>query len=352
MYQTVLYQQVNLPSTRYQGSKQKIVTWIWNNIQDIKFENFLDAFSGTGIVGYYAKLHGKKVTSNDILKSNYVISKSIVENSKERLSKSDMDFILTEHSNIKYPSFIQDTFKNVYYTDNENHWLDVVVTNINLIDNEYKKSIALNALFQSCIAKRPFNLFHRRNLYVRFATVERSFGNKRTWDTPFQYHFEKFVKEINGCIFDNSKNNKSLNFDAFDIPNSQGYDLVYIDTPYFSAHSRTSVDYRDFYHFLEGIVDYENWEEMIDWKSKHLRLKKIPCVWTDKRKIHNAFNNLFDKFKDSKIVVSYRSGGIPTEHELVDLLKKRKEIVNVIKKPHQYVLSNGNGNKELLFIAT
>ena len=55
---------VNLPSTRYVGSKQKIVRWIWDNIQDLKFNSFLDLFGGTGVVGYVAKLEGKKVIYN------------------------------------------------------------------------------------------------------------------------------------------------------------------------------------------------------------------------------------------------------------------------------------------------
>lgn len=343
---------ITSPSTRYQGSKQKIVKWIWENIRNLKFKTFLDAFSGTGTVGYYAKLHKKEVTVNDILNLNLIIGQSIIENPKERLSQKDVNFILGEHSNIEYPSFIQDTFKDIYYTDEENHWLDVVITNINQIKNKYKRAIALNALFQSCIVKRPFNLFHRKNLYVRFASVKRSFGNKKTWDTPFPEHFKKFVREINNCVFDNGNNNKAINFDAFDLPNPNDYDLVYIDTPYFSAHSMVGVDYRDFYHFLEGLVNYYDWKNMIDWKSKHLRLRKVPCVWTNKNEIHNAFDNLFKKFQKSILVVSYRAGGIPNREEMVELLKKYKANVVVKSKKHKYVLSNNNGSSELLFIAT
>ena len=348
--QTILYRAVNPPTTRYQGSKQKIVSWIWGNIQDLSCETFLDAFSGTGIVGYYAKVHGKEVTSNDILKINSIISKSIIENSEQKLTEKDLNFILDYHSTVEYPSFIQDTFRDIYYTDEENKWLDMVITNIGLVEDEYKKVLALNALFQSCIAKRPYNLFHRKNLYVRLATVERSFGNKKTWDTPFPDHFKKFVEELNGCVFDNGKNNRSLNLDAFEIPHPGMYDLVYIDTPYFSSHSMLGVDYRDFYHFLEGVVNYANWNNMIDWKSKHLRLKRVPCVWTNKEKIFNAFDQLFQKFQKSTLVISYRDGGIPSKEEMVSLLKQYKSDVTVKTTEYKYALSNGNG-AELLFIA-
>ena len=40
--------------------------------------------------------------------------------------------------------------------------------------NEKKQALAYFALFQSCIIKRPYNLFHRKNLYVRTKEMKRS----------------------------------------------------------------------------------------------------------------------------------------------------------------------------------
>lgn len=36
---------------------------------------------------------------------------------------------------------------------------------------------------------------------MRTSNVKRSFGNKKTWDTPFVDWFLKFVKEANHSIF-------------------------------------------------------------------------------------------------------------------------------------------------------
>lgn len=342
------HRMVNIPSTRYVGSKQKIVDWIWEQIKELDFNTFLDAFGGSSVVGYYAKTQNKEVTYNDILKANYLIGLSLIENNSVKLSDEDMNFILNVQSDKHYPNFIQRTFRDIYYTNDENRWLDRVISNIRDIENKYKQSIAFNSLFQSCIVKRPFNLFHRKNLYVRFADVKRNFGNKKTWDTPFTEHFKRFVNEINSLVIDNNKNNKSLNLDVFDLPTD--YDLVYIDTPYFSSHSGIGVDYRDFYHFLEGITVYDEWEKFIDKKSKHKRLIKEPSLWNNKNEMINAFDRLFNKFKDSTLVVSYREGGIPTKEKMIELLKKYKNDVKVKEKKFKYVLSH-NGSKELLFIA-
>ncbi len=121
------YQKTYSPSTRYQGSKYKLVDWINYNTRHLKFETVLDAFGGTGCVSYSFKKQGKQVFYNDILKFNSYIATALIKNST--------------NFSIKYPTFIQDNFKDIYFTQDENKWLDVVITNIFKISNEYKKSI-------------------------------------------------------------------------------------------------------------------------------------------------------------------------------------------------------------------
>ncbi|MFH1193912.1 MAG: DNA adenine methylase [bacterium] len=337
-----------LPSTRYQGSKYKILKWIEYYTKDLNFNTVLDAFGGTGCIGYMYKKNGKQVFYNDSLEFNRYIGLALIENRDTILNSEDLDFILTKHSEIKYPSFIYDTFHDIYFTDEENQWLDIVITNIREIKDKYKQALAYYALFQSCIIKRPYNLFHRKNLYIRTAEVERSFGNKKTWDTPFENHFLKFVDEANNAVFDNNKNNQAFHSDIFDLDISK-IDLVYIDTPYISVKG-AGVNYFDFYHFLEGIVFYDKWPEMIDETSKHKKIKNGKNEWCNKGEIHNAFERLFNKFKNSILVVSYRDDGTPTISELVNMLKKYKKSVEVKMLDYKYVLSNGN-SKEVLIIA-
>jgi adenine-specific DNA methylase len=334
------------PSTRYQGSKLKIVDWIWENIKNIQFYTALDAFGGTGCVSYMFKQKGKQVTYNDILKFNWYIGLALIENDSIKLSSEDVDFLLTKHKGIKYPTFVYDTFKDIYFTDEENQWIDVVITNINQLENIYKKALAYYALFQSCIIKRPFNLFHRKNLYLRFSKVERNFGNKTTWDTPFDTHFRNFVAEVNQSVFSNGLQNKAINLDVFDIEGN--FDLVYIDTPYISKNG-VGVDYFSFYHFLEGLVRYSEWENLIDCRTKHKRLRGEKDSWIDKNQIYSAFERLIKKFADSILVISYRSDGIPSIRELINLLKKHKsDVEELTRKNYKYVLSNNFSDEVLL----
>jgi len=343
---TFLKDDAIFPSTRFQGSKLKIVDWIWDAMKDLSFETVLDAFGGTGSVGYMLKSKCKQVAYNDILKFNWYIGTALIENSKVKLSEKELEFLLKEHGNINYPTFVHDTFKGIYFTDEENKWIDIVVTNIGSLKGLYKKALAYFALIQACIIKRPYNLFHRKNLYIRLSDVERNFGNKATWDTPFEVHFRNFAEEANRAIFCNGKQNKALNMDVFDLQDR--YDIIYIDTPYISQKG-VGVDYFGFYHFLEGLVNYSKWPKMIDYKTKHRRLRGDGSIWADRDKISSAFDRLFRKFKQSILVVSYRADGIPSIDELVCLLKKYKSNVEEIKrKNYKYVLSTNNSEEVLL----
>jgi adenine-specific DNA-methyltransferase len=338
------------PSTRYQGSKAKLIEWIWEQVAGLDFVTCLDAFGGTGAVAYRLKQTGKQVTYNDLLRFNYYFGLALIENDAIRLDPEEVDRLLVRHPGITYPRFVQENFPDVYFTDEENGWIDRTITNIRSLTDPYQSALAFFALCQACIIKRPYNLFHRKNLYIRLADVDRSFGNKITWDRPFEEWFRVFAEEANQAVFDNGLAHHALNLDAVDVPGE--YDLVYIDTPYISKRG-TAVDYLDFYHFLEGLTMYDEWGAHIDRRSKHRRLKPRPSEWTDKTRIHAAFDRLFRRYRNSILVVSYRSDGIPSETELVSLLRQYKRQVRVEHfGQYRYVLSTNSESGEILLIGT
>lgn len=347
--QISLFPQVynRFPKTRYQGSKAKLTNWIWDKISDIPFDTSLDAFGGTGTIAYRLKQENKQVTYNDSLKFNYWIGQALIENSETHLEDGEVDWILEAHDK-PYPTLIADTFAEIYFLEEENVWLDKVITNIHQIENKYKRSLAFFALAQSCIIKRPYNLFHRKNLYIRTANVKRSFGNKASWDRPFELWFRDFVKEANHAVFSNGRSNRATNQDVNSVDGK--YDLVYFDPPYISDKGVT-VDFRDFYHFLEGLANYDKWLEMIDMTSKHRRLIRCRNDWIDKHRIYRAFERVFERHPESSVVVSYRSDGIPSESELIRLLARFKSDVRIERfHNYQYALSKNKTSNEILLI--
>lgn len=336
------------PTTRYQGSKRKLANAILRRLRGLDYETVLDAFGGTGAMAYAFKCEGKRVTYNDNLTFNEQIGLALIANDNVRLSEAEIESVGVQHGHVAYGDFIERTFTGIYFTDDENRWLDAAVQNICGLMNPFKKALSWYALFQSAMAKRPYNLFHRRNLYMRTAEVDRGFGNKAGWDRPFPEHFARFAAEANAAVVDGGGRGRVLRRDVLDI--EPEYDLVYLDPPYLNA-AGVGVDYRDFYHFLEGMVQYDRWPELIDRSSKHLRLRPQDNPWVDPKRSTDMFRRVFERFRNSLLVVSYRSDGIPTVAELESALREVKKDVCVVElEAYQYVLSTKRQTREMLFV--
>jgi adenine-specific DNA-methyltransferase len=347
-----------VPTTRYQGSKRRLLNWIHQNIKSLKFSTVLDGFGGTGSVSYLFKMMGKSVTYNDILKSNYQIGIGLIENDRIVLNKKDIDFLIYENG-FDYLAFIQDSFKDIYYLNEENKWLDIVVQNITMLSEKYegemlrkKKALAYHALFQACLCKRPYNLFHRKNLYMRTANVERTFGNKKTWDAPFDRLFMKFCREISGKIFSNKCCNIAKCENILKIKD-RSFDLVYLDPPYTKSKKDKPVDYHNLYHFLEGLTDYKNWNKKIDYTRKNRPLLKENLLWP-KDSVKENLIKIFEMFSDSLIVLSYCDPCYPSLEVIVEYLYQYKNEVAVSRIEHSYKLNklkkNGKKLHEVLII--
>lgn len=110
------------------------------------------------------------------------------------------------------------------------------------------------------------------------------------------------------------------------------------------------MNYFAFYHFLEGIVRYEEWPELIDHRSIHKKIKNGKNEWCNTGEIHKAFSDLFARFRNSVLVISYRVDGIPTTEELVDMLRAMGKRIRVVEMDYKYALSHGS-SKEVLLIA-
>ncbi len=337
----------HFPPTRYQGSKYKLLPWLQQHTQQLPFQSVLDVFGGTAAVSYLFKCLGKRVHYNDILPFNRYIGKALIEDHQQQLTPEDLFFLSNIQPHRSYQTFIADTFSGIYYTDSENQWLDITTQNILSLKDPHKQAMAFWALFQAALSKRPYNLFHRKNLHLRTSDVKRSFGNKTTWEKSFEDHFRHFAQQINQAVFCNHQHNIASSCDATEL--SPHVDLVYIDPPYIPKQGSLT-HYRDFYHFLEGLVRYDEWPQLLDPSSKHKRLLPTPSPWEDKKRITQAFRDLFSHFKESLLVISYRADGIPDIETLQQILHHLGKSVSIQKVDYQYALSKQQ-SQEVLIIA-
>lgn len=325
------------PPTRYQGSKRKLLPFLWESVRHLDFTSCLDLFSGSACVSYLFKAQGKRVTSNDILRANQVIAQALVVNPGVRLPLDQARRLWAEP--LHEGGVIARAYQGIYYLDAENQWLDTVAARIHEALRPPLQQLALYALYQAALVKRPYNLFHRANLAMRTREVRRSFGNKASWDRPFTEHFEQALEQANQAVFDDGQPHQALCGDFLAVPGR--HDLVYVDPPYLSQRG-VGVDYPDFYHFLEGLTDYPRWPERIDARYKHrpYRASLAPNPWSRRETIGAAFDQVFERYRDSLLVISYRSDGAPSVDELLQRLRHHgRRAVTVLTAPYRYALS-------------
>jgi len=338
------------PSTRYQGSKRKLALAIVRELAELPFHTVLDAFGGTGSVAYAFKAIGKSVTYNDSLEFNRQIGLALIENDAATRPLHRVDALGERRRDVRYGDFIERTFSGIYFTDEENRWLDTAVGNIRGIKDRFQQALAWFAVIQAAIAKRPYNLFHRKNLYMRLAEVKRGFGNKRTWDRSFPELVRRFAEEANDAVLKSGGTCRAICADVLDVESD--FDLVYLDPPYMNFRG-VGVPYRDFYHFLEGLVRYDEWPDLLDAKSRHRAMVRDRDPWSDASSVRDAFLSLFRKHGRSIIAVSYRSDGVPSVDELAHMLRGVKRRVRVVELgAYRYVLSDNRATREMLLIGT
>src|SRR5690606_12206873 len=152
-------------------------------------------------------------------------------------------------------------------------------------------------------------------------------------------------EEANNCVFATTKECTAINKSVFDIDTI--YDLVYLDPPYLNNNGTNETsNYLKCYHFLEGIVNYNKWENLIDFNTPNLRFKEdlIKNELFTLNNIHKTFENLIEKFQDSTIVLSYKKGGIPSIDYLIKLMKRHKKRVYTQSQHYKYALNKQNGD--------
>jgi len=348
--------EINLPVTRYYGSKRKLVKKIWDVLmtQGLEFDSVLDIFGGTASFSYLAKKQNKKVTYNDIFTFNQHIGKKLIEQSSNELTLEEAIDLLLPKPGLVYRKTIANNFKGIYYTEAENEQIDIFIQNANRLLSDNMRLSAYYILYQSCIIKRPYNLFHRKNLSMRTNYTGGGFGNKVTWERPFEELFVRFINELNEVTFDNGRENTAINYSALNCPETA--DLIYIDPPYFGTTTNHTT-YHSKYHFLEGLAHYEKIAGNIDFAKSNKEILLNKSDEFEKPKVFNEqLSKLIARHPNSIIAISYRNNGVPSIGEIqatVKICRPNDRIAVIDLGLYGYALNKSNSsNNEFLIIAT
>jgi adenine-specific DNA-methyltransferase len=342
------------PATRYQGSKRKMLSDLKQVFDRLEFNSCVDLFSGTGTVTLLFRLLGKRTTSNDFLAFNRSCAGLFQTVTRDVLASprhaEQLNWLIHE-APIQH-RYVQQHYAGIFFLDSENEEIDRFTQNIGSIGEPFR-NLYIYAFGQALLKKRPYNLFHRANLGMRTKDVKRSFGNAVTWETPALEHAIGAIAELRQFPFTQPIPHSIVTGvntnDVTKIPND--VDLVYMDPPYVNSRG-LGVDYSDFYGFLEGLCDLSLYESH-DASYPHKPVARQYSSWVKADSALYELGQIRDWFRNSIVVMSYRSDGMPVLSQIVEVLSAGGRSVEVLNAGgYKYALSQSKTSDEVVVISS
>ncbi|HUA88585.1 MAG TPA: hypothetical protein VL994_04080, partial [Steroidobacteraceae bacterium] len=248
---------------------------------------------------------------------------------------------------------VHERFRGVFFTCEENLAIDRFCQNVPG-EAEFTRAVLTYAVGQGLLMKRPYNLFHRANLQMRLRDVRRTFGNAATWATPIATHALKAIAELaraplppHGAVRHQVTHVNTGDLASF--PEAEP-ELVYLDPPYIAGNGK-AVDYADFYHFLEGLLDYRLFTAG-DAGRAHRPIFAAPTRWRSARPALAELAEICQMWPRASILLSYRDDGVPSIRELRECFARSGRSARVAcMARYRYALAHSSASREILLSA-
>jgi adenine-specific DNA-methyltransferase len=330
----------NFPKINYIGNKEKLAKWIADSIP-VKSGVVVDLFAGGCSISFEFKKRGFEVISNDILYSNYVLAKAIIENNNTLLLKEDYEIHINSSLVKKKYKSLEFLTNRLFYDYEVKELSRLVLISDKLKD--YKKYLFLALLRRAMIRKIPYSRMNIKweeitKLRDEIYSYNKYKRSRHYHNIPFSEHIELNLNNYNNSIFDNKKNNYAIQMDAIDAIESlkTKVDLIYIDPPYPS----TMNSYKDFYGQFD-IIFSKSKESKINLIKKDIFLEN--------------FVNIIKKaqYKSNYLAISLSNKFDSYLNELLNHLIPLLTDIKIYKKPHIYKITgkeNKNKSIEILIV--
>lgn len=337
---------ITMPEPQYLGCKYKILSWIFQYIPS-GVKSMVDGFAGSQSFSFQAKKMGYRIHTSDFMNYSNQIGLSLIENKSETLTQRDLQILFSQNSNKQ--DLMQRLFTNVFFTEQDCIFLDNFRANVDLLQNRYKKALALSIMNRALTRKTTMGHFAHLQA-LNYANDPERVKRNPNIARSVEKVFMQLVGSYNEAVFDNKQDNKSYCCDILELlPTLKNIDLAYFDPPYCGSHA----DYQSFYHVLETYTEYWQNKEFTGGTKKYFPLKQ--SGFDKKNGIIKSLKNLLDLANHIPVLLfSYNSRSTPTIDEFVKIITDFRGNAEVFE--YQYNNSRGGkgsvkGSKEYLIRA-
>ena len=332
------YKTTKINNRRYLGNKYKLLPFITRVVENEckNINTVADIFAGTGAVA--SAFIDKKITTNDIMYSNYICH--VAWFSSEHYSEEKVIKIITQYNNLKITedNYMSDNFSNTYFSLDDCRKIGFIRQDI---EDKFNSGY-INARERALLIT---------SLLYAMDKIANTCGHYDAYrqGVEFEKHLELYVPQPEPDV---NENNVCYNMDTNELAPEIEADLIYIDPPY------NSRQYCDAYHLLENVARWEKPEVFgVARKMDRTALKSDYCT----QKATVAFENLIDSIHAKYILLSYnnmankgndRSNAKISDDDIMKILSKKGK-VKVISEDYK-AFSTGKSdiqaNQERLFL--
>lgn len=323
------------PKVNYIGNKEKISSWIVDNIPQ-GTTSVLDLFSGGASVSYELKKRGYKVIANDSLFSSYSLAKGLIENDNVILDEKAIDNALkisTTERDIQKVIWLANT---LYFPDEIEELAKLIKYSEKL--EGYQKYLYIALLRRAMIRKLPYSRMNINWKNIKKLRDEeysyRKYKRRRAYhNLPFSHHMKTELLSYNESVFGNGQKNLAIQKDAFELLASiEHVDCVYMDPPYPGTMNNYEAFYGKFDQLFSKQIKFE------DMTKSSFFLKELEKL------VEIAAN------KSNYLLLSINSRIKPAYEDVINMCSFYGD-VSLKQKKHNYQVSgkeNKNKNRELL----
>ena len=324
----------NIQSRRYLGNKFKLIKSIKELVKKKcgKYNSFVDLFSGTGVVANAFNNKNTKIITNDLLYSNYIISKCFF-NTKNNFK--DLNKKIKKLNSIRSykENYFSKNFGGKYFTKENSLKIGTIRDKIEKISNNNQEKFIL-------ITSLIYATDKVANTVGHYDAYRKNLDNKK-----------KIELQMPNISFNKNINNQVFCMDSNLLANEIEGDVIYIDPPY------NSRQYSDTYHLLENLALWQ--KPNVFGKAKKMDRSHIKSKYCCKNAA-TEFEDLILKLKAKHIIVSYnntentkhgRSNAKISYNQIKDILNKKGkvEVSETDFKAFTTGKSSTKNHKEILF---
>lgn len=348
----------------YLGNKRSLLEFIGTAVEEVRKDlkkdkiDFVDMFSGSGIVSRYMKQYSNHLYANDLEDYCEVINKCYLANAED----INFDDLQNYYSNIKYEldskplvnGFISELYspkddqnilpgERVFYTTRNAKYIDTARQLIETVPEPYKTYLLAPLIYEASVHNNTSGVF--KGFYKNSKTgIGQYGGDGRNALKRILSDIELKLPIFSNYSCTSHIFKEDANILAGSLPET---DLVYIDPPY-NQHPFGSN-----YFMLNLITNYERPKEIS-------KVSGIPVNWNKsmynkKQTAKACMQDLCEKLNTKYLLISFSDDGFISRDEMVSILSALGEVKVLDKEYNTFRgcrnLSNRNIHiKEFLYL--